>query len=275
MSYYYAYRAFIRSAPGLSVFTETKEELYKSAIQRLISDRRSDIKYHGLAYVLYKKEVTEDIHLFQVAKEQNFIKPKMEGDRIKEDSDIRHPYVHFLSSYKHQLILIEHNSEIFSEVKTTSVRIEKLINTHLAYYNLSVSLNEINDFQELEREISEYDIIEKIDMDYSPPNFFRGAKKMDDFVRDSHEDTNFESLKIVFANKIEGLAVNSSVAATYLKRLASGAGSYAITGIKDAVKHVIHSTRKHLKISIKDVDSLEKAQIEEHMNEISNLNEEE
>ncbi|MGI4862585.1 MAG: hypothetical protein ACRYFZ_01590 [Janthinobacterium lividum] len=114
------------------------------------------------------------------------------------------------------------------------------------------------------------DLVQEIDFDYNPPNFFHGADEVDKMVDEVYKETLFEKFKIILQNKL-GLVFTREAFGAYINRLASGAGQYTIKGIKNGIDFVIKSVRMPFRRDI-EPDNSTPEQIEQAFREADELN---
>jgi len=275
MSYYHAYRIHLNDTTqdGVSsIFRGQKESIFKEVLDDLEVNKKAQVSFRGDIVILHYKRLSNDIHLLQFVKTKDYIKPVLDDNEIKEVRDTENPFVYGIISLKNQVALIENNRSVFNSIETTATRFEKYLGKMLNAYGIFVNLIEIPEKNDLEDELSQFEMIKKIELIYEPPNFFKGSRKMDAFRQDSHEETNYNKLKIIFTNNYNGLKYNSKMASKYLGSVFGGIGRYVITGVRDKAEYVINSIKHQIKIQIKDdPETLELKPLEETMKDLGHI----
>jgi hypothetical protein len=83
-------------------------------------------------------------------------------------------------------------------------------------------------------------------------------------------------MKIIFTNRLSGLQLNIEKAGKYLSRLASGAGEFSVSGIKDGIKSTFNSLKFQVKKLYKEnPEDIDIKKIEENFKDIHEINDQE
>ena len=236
MSEYYAYRIFLNEyiSNQEKLFPQTKEESFKSLFEQVQESIRIEFNDWGISHIIFHyKRLSEEIVIWQFARKQDFIKHVPSKERIENISDQQYPYIFIVFHLRFQIALIEKNTSVFQDIDAVKSKLSRFFAERLPN-NISVSFNEISEQKEFWERVKEFDMIEEINLEYNPPNFFRGQNAVDKLVKEAHEETNYETFIIYFKNKVTGLKFQYDVFKEHIQRLSSGAGKYIIEGIKEA-----------------------------------------
>ncbi|MEP0987192.1 hypothetical protein [Ekhidna sp.] len=277
MSKYYAYRTFLQEPRQQSLFDlGSKEEVYKSIFNLLEDNHKASFEDYGSELLLYfNRRLSEDLLILQLAKKQEFDKPVAGEDVIEQVKDVRYPNIYILIHISKQLLLIEKNTSVFQQIETSKNKMEVYLNKSLAFSGITASLGEIVDSKEFWEKVAQYDMVEDVEIDYKPPNFFGAGNDADKIVKDVHEDTGFRKFKIFLENKIEGLKFTKSVFQEHFQRLSSGAGDFAVRVIKDGVDFILKSHNTIFSRQVDDVESIDKERLDDIFEEVDKLNDNE
>jgi len=273
---YYAFRIFLNDTNDkgtASVFRSEKEKLFTQSLLDFSTKKKRSISHYGEVLFLFNKTISNDIHLWQVTKNQEYTKPILDENEIIDKVDVRNPYVYIMIHSVYQIALIEHDNSVFADIKTTAQRLSLLLSDFISEYNIMVNLNPINDILDVKYELGLYDKVNSIDMIFDPPNLWHGEDSIDDLVDDAHEATRFLKMKVSFINSLSGLTINVNKTASYLSRLASGAGQFIVKGIKDGAKDKFSSFKFQVKKLYKEIpENLNNEKLEEDFKTIHKLN---
>ncbi len=273
MSKFFAYRIFMNEDPQTDLFdTRKKEEKFKSVFIDLKDNHKAQFFHFGRKYMYYVNNLNEDIHIWHLAKRQEFVKPVEGKEHIEQVKDEKTPFIYLIFNVSRQLVLLENNTTVFQDIETVNNTLTTYLNISLEKFRIECKLNPITDTREVWSKISEFEVVEKIEFDYSPPNFFGTHKDADKLVSDVHEVTGFEKFKILLQNKRNGLIFHKKVFQDHISRLASGAGEYVIQGLIDGVSRTISSINDIFKKPIENIDEKDEKYWEDLFNDIANMN---
>ena len=251
----------------------TKEVAFKAVFNSLEANHKDTFNDYGTEHVVYNiRRTGEDIYLWQLAKKQNFEKPTLGTTKIEDVTDSQFPFVYFFFDVKRQMAMIQHKTTVFQAIDTAKNKIEKYLTEKLYSNQVSVTLSAITDKREFWHKVGEMDLVEEVEFDYNPPNFFHGQNAVDDLVDEVHEETNFKKLKIYIENKVEGLTFNPTVFTDHIQRLASGAGSYVVKGIKAGFNYVIRSIDVPVSKQIDNPEEETDEAIEKKFDDVDKIN---
>lgn len=273
MEHFYAYRVFLNQDKTLLTF-KNKEETFLDVINKIKS---SNVYFHdyGEHILIFQKQKGENIYIFQLAKKQNFDKPTLEGGKIEDIVDVQYPYIYLIIHYKKQLILVQKNTKVFQDINAVKVKLSKFFTEQMIQNGVHCNLSEITDHREFWEQVESMDVIQKVELEYTPPNFFGGKKAADRLVKDVHDDTNFEKFKIFLQNKLEGLKFSKETFKEHIQRISQGAGNYVIQGLKDGVDIVIKKVSKlHVKQDVPNIEEETVESLEERFNQVEDINNE-
>jgi putative NIF3 family GTP cyclohydrolase 1 type 2 len=138
------------------------------------------------------------------------------------------------------------------------------------------NLSEITDHRDFWEQIKDFDSVQKVELEYEPPNFFGGKNVADRLIKDVHEETNFDKFKIILRNKKEGLRFHYEDFKEHIQRISQGAGNYIIEGIKDGVDYIFtKKTKSHIRIDIPNIEEESEESLETRFREIESINDDE
>lgn len=253
----------------------TKEERFYSVFDQIFNEKHiSFLDWNLRHHVYHYRTINNDISIWQLAKEQEYEKPMPGEEKIENVFDVKSPFVFLIFHKTRQLVLIEHNSSVFSKLDTTKAKLERFFsqNENIASGSISVSLIEISDQREFWVQAEELDFVEQVEFDYNPPNFFRGEREVDRLVKDVHEETNFKKFKIFLQNKYDGLLFKAGTFADHISRLAAGAGTFVVKGFKNGVEKTLSTFNIPAKKAIENIDTVNEEELEDDFKQIDDLN---
>lgn len=276
MSTFFAYRVFMRLPAQKNLFeVKKKEEHFKDLFFELKDNHKAKFSHFGSElYMYFVKCVDENIHIWHLAKKQEFVKPMAGDEHIEKVKDEQYPFLHLIFDIKNQIVLIEKNTTVFQQIDTVKNKVETYINICLAKFEITASLIEITDKREFWNKINDFDIVTEIELDYNPPNFFGTHKSADKLVKDVHEETNFEKFRIYLQNKVEGLNFKRKSFGEHISRLSSGAGRYVIKGVVDGFDKTVQSITSIYSKQIENIDEKNEQYWKELFDKINDLNKE-
>lgn len=271
MQYFYAYRIFL--TPRSPINFKKKEESFREALESIKRETLT-FKDHGEHLVIFKQQKGDNIFIYQLAKKQKFEKTVFEEGKLEDTIDIHYPNVHLIIHFSRQLILIEKNTSIFQELHAVQTKVAKFLSDQMVQDDVKCSLFEITDKREFWEQVDDLDTVQKVVLDYAPPNFFRGSKAADELIRDVHEETNFQKFRIYLQNKYDGLRFNRINFQDHIQRLSQGAGDYLVEGLKDGIRVVIDKfTKLHTRQDIPNIDDQTAQSLEDRFNQVEKVNE--
>lgn len=277
MEHFYAYRIFLNQnkKEQLELNFKNKKETFVEVLNEI---QRKTIAFqdYGEHYMIFNQKKGENIYILQLAKKHQFAKHILEKGKIEDILDEHFPNIYLIIHIEKQLILIQKNTVVFQTLDGVKSKIAKFFTEQMIENGVHCALSEITDHRGFWEQIKEFDSIQKVDFEYSPPNFFGGKNAADKLVKDVYEETNFEKFKITLQNKLNGLKFRPKDFKEHILRLSQGAGDYVITGVKNGVIQTITKLKKlHVKEDISSVNNESTESLEERFNQIEDINNDE
>ncbi|MBP1223150.1 hypothetical protein [Flavobacterium sp. 1355] len=278
MKHFYAYRIFLNQIPNKQVLIEfrSKKESFIDFFIRIQDQQTIKFNDYGEHVIIFEKKLGEDIYLLKLAKKQQFDKPTLEDGKIEDVKDVRYPNIYFLVHLNKQIILIEKNTTVFQTMDAVKDKLVKVLTEEMLQDRVYCNLSEITDHRDFWEQINDLDSVQKVELEYEPPNFFGGKNVADKLVKDVHEETNFDKFKIILRNKKEGLRFQYEDFKEHIQRISQGAGNYIIEGLKDGADFVFtKKTKSHIKIDVPDIEEETEESLETRFKEIEDINDDE
>lgn len=233
MAIYNAYRIFITQSedqPSLFDGNVDKVQAFKDILERIKSkDKDSFIIYNAIHYLIFKKMINNNIYLFTFVKEERTNTPKLIGNDIQIISDYRHPNHQVFIDIETQILLIDSHTAAFDEMETAIDRLryyfQKSINK-ISNANFNIRVNQIFENKEFWKEVSESEKIYSLELIFNEPNLFGGDKEASAFVKEVHQQTDFNEFRIEIYNRKGNLNLIKKNFADWINLIASGAGKF-------------------------------------------------
>lgn len=230
---YYAYRANI-AFEDITLFNyqeednkENRNKIFRVFFEQLKQDKlKSD--YAQREYSLLYVDDKEDIFVCHLARKRNVNLNKIEEYKIIEKTEDDYPYVKVFVDLKHQKILIECNTTIFSNYETCKKIIEHIIKHNIKDKNATITLNPICKQNEFKEHINAAEYIYSIKFKLEAPNFLDSTTAAKEFVGRIHEDTSGDSVELTIKNKSGKLNLDTIGIESFVKYAECGAGSWEL-----------------------------------------------
>ncbi|WP_394775866.1 hypothetical protein [Flavobacterium sp.] len=279
MKHFYAYRIFLnQDIPNSQIKFEfkSKKDSLIDLFQKIENEQTIKFNDYGEHVLIFENKLGENIYLIKLAKKQQFDKPTLEHGKIEDIKDVRYPNIYFIVHLEKQIILIEKNTTVFQTIESVKDKLTKVFTEEMLQDSVYCNLSEITNHRDFWQQIEDFDIVQKVELEYEPPNFFGGKNMADRLVKDVYEETNFDKFKIVLRNKKEGLKFQYENFKEHIQRISQGAGNYIIEGIKDGVDYVFtKKTQSHSRIDIPNIVDETQESLEDRFEEIENINRDE
>jgi len=163
---------------------------------------------------------------------------------------------------KYQIALIQKSTNVFQTLDSVKSKLERFLAEKMVSDRVTCSLIEITDQRDFWVKLDEFDIVEKVEMEYAPPNFFGGKKAVDRITKEVQEETNYEKFKIILENKYNGLRFGFETFKEHIQRLSGGAGDFMVTGLKNGVKRTLGKFKIPFKKEISNIEDETKEGLE-------------
>lgn len=276
MSEYYAYR--INLTPPQSkqpdVFKQfgTKEEEFSKVFDLVATSNRIDFVDWGTKFMVFHFQVrNENIHIWELAKDQQFKMPVAGETTIDEVVAVKSPYVFLIFHIQKQIVFIERNSEVFATPNTATKRLETFFDSKLSHAGISVAIEAIKSQKEFWEEVEEFDKIEDVRLEFDAPNWWGSKNNVDDLINDTYEASFFEKLKISFKNTTVGLKFTKDKFGAAIERLSAGTGNFLLKGKKNGEDKTIVSEKRPFKKEIEDIKEESNEDLEKGFNDAQDL----
>ncbi|WP_233899643.1 hypothetical protein [Tenacibaculum piscium] len=269
---YFAYRVFLNQPKGEFEFIP-KEEVFINAFAEIKEKRKNDFFDWGNEHILYYiKDLGRDIHLLQLARKHVYKKPVPGENEIVRVSDIDYPNIYVAFHVKYQIVLIQKKTSVFKSLDISKSKLERFLIDKMMNHRVTCSFIEITDQRDFWVKLEEFDLIEKVEMEYAPPNFFGGKKAIDRMTKEVQEETNYQKFKIILENKYQGLKFGFETFKEHIQRLSSGAGDFMVKGLKDGVTHTLGKFKIPFKKDIPNIEEESREKLEQTFEDINDLN---
>lgn len=223
---------------------EDKAQMIKDFFKELKTVRKRKIGYKNREYLLYYIEHIQDRYvILKIAREkENRIHDPGEFD-IKESSRLDYPYSIVLVDLVTQKILIEHNSEAFSNTKSVANRLVQFFNEFSNRYNYEVKLNDMLTEEQFWNSVSKYESISGLHIVLESPNLFDGLFDVEELLRKLKNEYNNTETEMKLKNENGGIVINekNDDLKSMIDYASQGGGRWSLLGWIKGKKKSIHS----------------------------------
>lgn len=227
---YAAYRYFIIESKQLPIFSQEnkkpKEEYFFEVLKLIENKVKLEFSNEENRYLVYfKKNMSNNYYIIQLAKEIFFNHP-LEGEKeINETLDKQYPSIYVIFDINRQLVLIQNKTSVFRSVDSSKNKLQAFFAKQLKEKELVVLLSPITNEEEFWHEVGELDLIYSLDLTLKAPNFFKGRFDAEKFVKETYEEYNFSTLKIGFKSAVGRLKLLKENLQDYIELISAGGGN--------------------------------------------------
>ena len=161
--------------------------------------------------------------------------PDYKDGKFQDEEHKAYPHVHFLWDRKHQLILLEVNTSIFSNYESVIQHIEKHFNNLLDDYEYTVYLGPMTEKANFWDMVGSFERLYEVTFVMHMPNFLgrtqEDMKDMLNYYRDAYNTTNLTT-KLSNNNGKLRIPKNDKTLNQILEWITKGAGLWKLKGIK-------------------------------------------
>lgn len=250
---FYSYRYLVTPISQASLFPseKTKEELTIDIFESIITNTKTVWNKGDKRYLLYGIQKTNDLYIIKFAKESTE-KIFEEGDKDIEVKKIKEAkYVMVIVDTTLQIILIERNQSVFTEVTTVKELLADFLRQNMKSFDYVVNIYPLVSSKKFWSYVENADKIFELSLVLNAPNMLFGNKDTRDVLKSIKESTNSEIVEIGFKNKEGTLKLIKDSIGDMIDYVREVGGKYKLKYEKDGVKETQTSENDTAKTNIK------------------------
>lgn len=224
----------------VSVFHEinkSKEELIQEIIYSLNENTKTEWLKGNKRYLIYGFQKKNDFFILKYARESNE-KIYVEGESDIEIKGIKEAkYVFLIIDVKHQVILIERNTSVFSSVRSAINILSDYFRERMREFDYVVNIYPLVSKKSFWNYIDEADEVFELSLLLNAPNMpFLGDSDTRSVLQKIKDTTNNEEFEIGLRNKEGTLKVVQETLGSWINYIREVGGKYMIKFKKNGVE---------------------------------------
>lgn len=238
---FFAFRYLVTPVNNqVSVYHElnkSKEELMKEIVYSLNVNTKTEWLKGNKRYLIYGFQKKNDFFILKYARESNE-KIYVEGESDIEIKGIKETkYVYLIIDVKHQVILIERNTTVFSSVRSAINILSDYFREKMREYDYVVNIYPLVSKKSFWNYIEEADEIYELNLLLNAPNMpFLGDSDTRSVLQKIKDTTNNEEFEIGLRNKEGNLQVIQETLGTWINYIREVGGKYIIKFKKNGIE---------------------------------------
>jgi hypothetical protein len=238
---FFAFRYLVTPIDNqVSVFHElnkSKEELMIDLVSSLNVNTKTEWLKGNKRYLIYGFQKKNDFFILKFARESHE-KIYLEGEDDIEVQGIKEAkFVFLIIDVKHQVILIERNSSVFSSVRSAINILSDFFREKMKEYDYVVNVYPLVSKRSFWKYVDEADEIFELSLLLNAPNMpFLGDSDTRSVLQKIKDTTNNEEFEIGLRNKEGSLKVVQKTLGTWINYIREVGGRYIIKFKKDGVE---------------------------------------
>ena len=238
---FFAFRYLVTPVNNqVSVYHElnkSKEELMKEIVYSLNVNTKTEWLKGSKRYLIYGFQKKNDFFILKYARESNE-KIYVEGESDIEIKGIKETkYVYLIIDVKHQVILIERNTTVFSSVRSAINILSDYFREKMREYDYVVNIYPLVSKKSFWNYIEEADEIYELNLLLNAPNMpFLGDSDTRSVLQKIKDTTNNEEFEIGLRNKEGNLQVIQETLGTWINYIREVGGKYIIKFKKNGIE---------------------------------------
>jgi hypothetical protein len=238
---FFAFRYLVTPVNNqVSVYHElnkSKEELMKEIVYSLNVNSKTEWLKGNKRYLIYGFQKKNDFFILKYARESNE-KIYVEGESDIEIQGIKETkYVYLIIDVKHQVILIERNTTVFSSVRSAINILSDYFREKMREYDYVVNIYPLVSKKSFWNYIEEAEEIYELNLLLNAPNMpFLGDSDTRSVLQKIKDTTNNEEFEIGLRNKEGNLQVIQETLGTWINYIREVGGKYIIKFKKNGIE---------------------------------------
>lgn len=238
---FFAFRYLVTPVNNqVSVYHElnkSKEELMKEIVYSLNVNTKTEWLKGNKRYLIYGFQKKNDFFILKYARESNE-KIYVEGESDIEIKGIKETkFVYLIIDVKHQVILIERNTTVFSSVRSAINILSDYFREKMREYDYVVNIYPLVSKKSFWNYIEEADEIYELNLLLNAPNMpFLGDSDTRSVLQKIKDTTNNEEFEIGLRNKEGNLQVIQETLGTWINYIREVGGKYIIKFKKNGIE---------------------------------------
>ena len=238
---FFAFRYLVTPVNNqVSVYHElnkSKEELMKEIVYSLNVNTKTEWLKGSKRYLIYGFQKKNDFFILKYARESNE-KIYVEGESDIEIKGIKETkFVYLIIDVKHQVILIERNTTVFSSVRSAINILSDYFREKMREYDYVVNIYPLVSKKSFWNYIEEADEIYELNLLLNAPNMpFLGDSDTRSVLQKIKDTTNNEEFEIGLRNKEGNLQVIQETLGTWINYIREVGGKYIIKFKKNGIE---------------------------------------
>ena len=238
---FFAFRYLVTPVNNqVSVYHElnkSKEELMKEIVYSLNVNSKTEWLKGNKRYLIYGFQKKNDFFILKYARESNE-KIYVEGESDIEIKGIKETkFVYLIIDVKHQVILIERNTTVFSSVRSAINILSDYFREKMREYDYVVNIYPLVSKKSFWNYIEEAEEIYELNLLLNAPNMpFLGDSDTRSVLQKIKDTTNNEEFEIGLRNKEGNLQVIQETLGTWINYIREVGGKYIIKFKKNGIE---------------------------------------
>jgi len=238
---FFAFRYLVTPVNNqVSVYHElnkSKEELMKEIVYSLNVNSKTEWLKGNKRYLIYGFQKRNDFFILKYARESNE-KIYVEGESDIEIKGIKETkFVYLIIDVKHQVILIERNTTVFSSVRSAINILSDYFREKMREYDYVVNIYPLVSKKSFWNYIDEAEEIYELNLLLNAPNMpFLGDSDTRSVLQKIKDTTNNEEFEIGLRNKEGNLQVIQETLGTWINYIREVGGKYIIKFKKNGIE---------------------------------------
>ncbi|WKV09404.1 hypothetical protein Q2T46_02800 [Thermoanaerobacterium sp. CMT5567-10] len=234
---------------------EEKFEIIYNFFNELENTKKHEkITNRGKCILFLTKKYRDNLYLCKLASERVREKFEPTEDDIKSSLEANYPYIYVVFDLKRQLILVQHKSSVFREVKTAVDKIKGIFIPIAkdSGYNFTIDpVSFESSFWDYVRNVQKiYEVV----LSLKAPNLFGGIFSTNSFLKEIKKRYNSTETEIKYKNEDGNLNIEREEFEDPIRYASAGGGQWRIK---------IQSGKTFKRVTIKSNDNIKKIEISE------------
>jgi hypothetical protein len=227
-----------------------KEELIFDFLTDLKEGKKREFPHLNKRHLLYyNNDISDRYYLLKLAKEKEldqFLPGEADIEEIINKENF--PPIYVIIDKVKQIVLIQHESQIFQNSKVAANALVTCLNEHSIKYNYEIAIESINEKDSFWKVVETYPVIKSVNFMIHSPNFFDGLIDFNDVAKKLKEKYNNTLSHIILKNDNDRLTINNEQEEIneMLEYINGGGGAWSAIVIEDN-KRVTKKSQEYAK----------------------------
>lgn len=213
----------------LHELNKSKEELMREIVYSLNVNSKTEWVKGNKRYLIYGFQKKNDFFILKYARESNE-KIYVEGESDIEVKGIKETkFVYLIIDVKHQVILIERNTSVFSSVRSAINILSDYFREKMREYDYVVNIYPLVSKKSFWNYVNEAEEIFELNLVLNAPNMpFLGDSDTRSVLQKIKDTTNNEEFEVGLKNKEGGLKIVQNTLGSWINYIREVGGKYMI-----------------------------------------------